>query len=188
MDRADVGLTQNPRPRWPLLHKLTRLLSNAAADSQCAVPVAPEPPGTVAQPVSVLVVDDDPVNLLFVSEMLSCWGIKASLAADGTDAVAIARGQRLDLILMDLQMPVLDGLGATRQIRRYEQEHDLPRVPVVAYTTSDVSRKWLGDFGIDGVLEKPCRSSALHECLQLWCTPARTLASSAHSSLQLRRR
>ncbi len=187
MDSAETGPTHSPRSRWPTLQRLTRRFAHAdavAADSQFAMPSVSEPPKTPAQQVSVLVVDDNPVNLLLVSEMLSWWGIKAMLADDGADAVALAYAQRLDLILMDLQMPVLDGLGATRQIRRFEQEHNLPRVPVVAYTTSAMSWKVLEDFGLDDVLEKPCGLPALQECLQQWCAPAKNLASFTPPALQ----
>lgn len=175
MDSADERLTHNRHARWPLLHRLKRLVASPTADPPYAMPVPPQPTPPQARPLSVLVVDDDPVNLLFVSNMLASCGIKAQLAADGTDAVALACGRRLDFILMDLQMPVLDGLGATRQIRRFERDHGLPRVPVVAYTTSDMSRRSLGDFGIDDVLAKPCRLSALQQCLQQWCPHAKAL-------------
>ena len=57
----------------------------------------------------VLVVDDNPSNLAEACELLSRWGITPILATDGAEAVAVARERELDLILMDLQMPVLDG-------------------------------------------------------------------------------
>ena len=84
----------------------------------------------------VLVVDDEPVNLILASAMLSSFGVKAMVAENGAEAVSLACAVRLDAILMDLQMPVLDGLAATRQIRRVEREHCRARVPVVAYTTA----------------------------------------------------
>ena len=64
-------------------------------------------------------VDDDPVNRTLASELLSCCGVKPLLAASGAEAVALARELRLDLILMDLRMPVPDGFAATAQIRRF---------------------------------------------------------------------
>jgi CheY-like chemotaxis protein len=127
--------------------------------------------------ITVLVVDDEPVNLMLVAEMLSRWGIDVVQAGDGAEAVALACEQPMDLILMDLQMPVLDGVGATRQIRRFERERALARVPVVAYTTSTVHRSALRDIGIDDLLSKPCERPALLECLQRWCAPSKGLAA-----------
>jgi len=124
----------------------------------------------------VMVVDDNPANHLDASELLSAWGITPVLAADGAEAVALARGQDFDLILMDLNMPVLDGLSATQQIRRYEAENAHARAPVVAYTSSvfaeldpDVPNALLRSRGIDGLLAKPCDARSLKACLVRWC-------------------
>lgn len=124
----------------------------------------------------VLVVDDNPINRMLASEMLALWGINPLLAVDGAEAVALACELPLQLILMDLQMPVLDGLGATRQIRRFELERARPHVPIVAYTSAafGADRRHLQHFGLDGVLAKPCEAHELHECLLQWC-PATTV-------------
>jgi len=124
----------------------------------------------------VLVVDDNPVHRMLASEMLALWGINPLLATDGSEAVALACELRLELILMDLQMPVLGGLEATRQIRRFELERARPRVPIVAYTSGAFAtdRMRLQDFGLDGVLGKPCEAHELYECLFRWC-PATTV-------------
>ena len=95
------------------------------------------------------------------------------LAFDGAEAVRLARSRALDLVLMDLQMPVMDGLAATACIRRFEREHSYPRVPVVAYTSSAIAAKdaFLRESGMDAVLEKPCPETSLRECLLRWCAP-----------------
>jgi len=125
----------------------------------------------------VLVVDDNPVNLLVASETLAQWGITPMLAADGAEAVALACGHDFDLILMDLQMPVLDGLAATVQIRRFEREHSTPRTPVVAYTMTafSVNEPRLRASGLDAVLDKPCDSGTLQACLLRWCPPGKCI-------------
>jgi hypothetical protein len=117
----------------------------------------------------VLVVDDNPSNLGDACEALESWGIVPMLAADGAEAVALAAVHDFDLILMDLQMPVLDGLAATRQIRTHEQEHARPRAPVLAYTSRAVEARLLRLCGLDGVLDKPCSAQALQQCLLRWC-------------------
>jgi len=119
------------------------------------------------------VVDDNPVNLMVASEMLSYCGVKPLLASDGVEAVAIARELSLDLILMDLTMPVLDGFDATAQIRRFEHEHARARVPVVAYTATltNSDKPRLRQCGIDAVLEKPVDVHAFQACVMRWCSP-----------------
>ena len=126
----------------------------------------------------VLVVDDNPVNLMIASEMLSAWGITPQLAADGAEAVAVATELQFDLILMDLQMPVLDGLSAARQIRNLRCEPAGTRVTIVAYTSTSPSQSQLRASGIDGVLAKPCDMNALHDCLTQWCPSAAAAVAS----------
>lgn len=134
-------------------------------------------PGLVNRPEPghplVLVVDDSPVNRILASEMLSSMGIETLLAADGAEALALACELRLDLILMDLQMPVLDGFAATAQIRRFERENSRPRVPVVAYTSNLQSGVFshLRECGFLAVLAKPADKRTMHECVMRWCLP-----------------
>lgn len=116
----------------------------------------------------VLVVDDNPEHQMAVSEMLSLYGIEPRLASDGAAAVELATAEQFDIILMDLQMPVLDGLAACKQIRRFEMEHGRVRVPVVAYTSRAVADSVLTACGLDAVLEKPCSAEALGTCLERW--------------------
>lgn len=74
---------------------------------------------------------------------------------------------------MDVQMPVLDGLTATKRIRQFEYEHGLPRVPVIAHTSAAfcLPGRLLPISGVDAVLRKPCDASELQECLLRWCPP-----------------
>lgn len=162
MHRPDPGTL----PNTGLPRRLVRDV--AAPDLAATKPARHARAQPRAQPAFVLVVDDNPVNLLVVSEMLACCGISAMLAADGAQAAALACEHRPKLVLMDLQMPVLDGVGAAKEIRRFEHEHALPRMPIVAYTTSAMSRHALKDYGIDGVLDKPCDLPMLQRCLQAW--------------------
>jgi CheY-like chemotaxis protein len=114
--------------------------------------------------------------------MLARYGVAPFVAEDGAQAVALACGQDFDLILMDLNMPVLDGLAATKQIRRYEHEHDTVRAPVLAYTSQLLDADLLRDCGVDGVLEKPCSDSALQACLLRWCVPRSRVGSGISST------
>ena len=139
----------------------------------------PAPAEASADGSCVLVVDDNPLNLMLASEMLLSFGLTPMLAADGAEAVALACEVRLDLILMDLQMPVLDGFAATQQIRRLERELRRARVPIVAYTSSAPGLKVLQRVGIDDLLDKPCGRAALQACLERWCPVISSVAAAA---------
>jgi two-component system sensor histidine kinase/response regulator len=117
----------------------------------------------------VLVADDNHDLQYTVGEMLACMGAHVLLAEDGAQAVSLVRCNTVDLVLMDLQMPVLDGLGATLQIRRDEIDDQRARVPVVAFSSSSPGSGLLRKCGFDGALDKPCTEEALRECICRWC-------------------
>lgn len=122
----------------------------------------------------VLVVDDNAVNREVASSLLECWGIEAVLAADGAEAVElVACGGEFDLVLMDLEMPVMDGLSASKVIRQVELEPTRPgrRVPIVVCTTATIldGVEDLQQLGLDEVLAKPLSSDAMLACLGRWC-------------------
>ena len=132
------------------LHHQSKILGSrmAAFKSRCerffAYPLATANSGLhpLKQPLSpfprsphILVVDDNPANLGLACELLEGWGITPMLAADGAEAVTLACGHDFDLILMDLQMPILDGLAATKKIRLREREQSCARATVLAYTS-----------------------------------------------------
>jgi CheY-like chemotaxis protein len=128
-------------------------------------------PQSDRSPVRVLVVDDCEVNRLLACAMLARWGIAPVVASDGEEAVCLVRQQPFDLVLMDVDMPGLDGMLATEQIRRFEREQAaVTQVPVVAYTGcafADESR--LRESGMSDLLKKPCSASAMAECLLRHC-------------------
>ncbi len=132
----------------------------------------------------VLVVDDNPVNLMLMAALMASRGLVPSMAADGAEAVALACEQDFDLILMDLQMPVLDGLGATAAIRRFEASHARSAVPVVAYSSTTLGAGVLASHGLNGSLSKPCSDQDLEHCLVQWCPSYRAAPATrgvAHS-------
>ena len=180
------GAFGRPRPGVQWFRMLQRLfLDEAQPAPEWASLTLPAPAEASANGSCVLVVDDNPVNLMLASEMLLSFGLNPMLAADGAEAVALASEVRLDLILMDLQMPVLDGFAATQQLRRLELEHRRARVPVVAYTSSAPGLKVLQGAGIDDVLDKPCDRAELQACIERWCpelAPATTATTAASAA------
>ena len=102
----------------------------------------------------VLVVDDQSDNLTLVSLALQEQGYRVSTAVNGQDAVSVARLVLPQLILMDISMPVLDGIGATRVIRGEEEIKDVPVVILTAHDDDQFRREAL-EAGADGYFTKP---------------------------------
>ncbi len=122
------------------------------------------------QPLNVLVAEDNPVNARVLKGMLEQLGHRPLLCGDGAAALAAYRRapQRIDLILMDYEMPVLDGLEATRRIRQLESEQKLPRKPIIALTAHafrEQQEKCLA-AGMDGYLSKPISLNQLGDTLR----------------------
>ena len=120
----------------------------------------------------VLVAEDNPVNREVLRALLENLRASADFVADGSAALARVTGtpSGYDLVLMDLQMPVLDGLAATRRIRDWEREHDRARTPVVAVTASafEENRRRCQEAGMDDFLVKPVAREQLESMLRKW--------------------
>ena len=125
---------------------------------------------------TVLVVDDSHDNLVLVSLALQDRGYRVVTASNGEEAVASAKLAGPDLILMDIAMPQLDGLEATRRIREQEGNE---RIPVIALTAFDTDgfRKAAHDAGFSGYLTKPIDFDRLFNLIRM-LLPERRVTSS----------
>jgi len=111
--------------------------------------------------VRVLVVEDNPTNRLVATRMLGQLGAEVQTADNGAEGVAAVEAEDFDLVFMDIQMPVMDGVEAARRIRA--MPHPKGQVPIVA-TTANVMPDQLAVYrasGIDGVVAKPISPTAL---------------------------
>lgn len=115
----------------------------------------------------VLVAEDNPVNQMLAAKLLERWGHHAVPATDGLQAVELARSGDFDLILMDLQMPGLDGFEATRRIRGADAGRG-DRVPIIALTAhaGGEHRQRCLDAGMDDFVAKPIDPQRLHDLLE----------------------
>ena len=104
---------------------------------------------------SILVVDDNEINRMLASKVLSKWGLKVSFAENGEIALDKVQQEHYDLILMDLHMPVMDGMEASKAIRRLGGHH--LKVPIIALTASLFSQELetITECGMDGYVIKP---------------------------------
>jgi PAS domain S-box-containing protein len=115
--------------------------------------------------LSILVVEDNPINSLLLTEMLRLRGHTVANAIDGIEAVEQAGKTAFDLILMDISMPRMDGLEATRQIRKEGQSRDVPIIGVTANASPDKLPEFLG-AGMNDVLVKPITRGALANIIE----------------------
>ncbi|MFZ5722817.1 MAG: response regulator [Pseudomonadota bacterium] len=151
-----------PAPEWLRL-PLGRRRLRAALARAAGVDEPPQSPSPQEIPLRVLVVEDNPVNQLVARGMLEKLGCEVEILSDG--ALAVDRLQRggIDLVLMDCEMPGMDGSEATRRIRAREAEQGLPRLPVVAMTAHSGDSDVAGFLaaGMDDCIPKPVSLASL---------------------------
>jgi signal transduction histidine kinase/ActR/RegA family two-component response regulator len=123
------------------------------------------PPTVCAEHLRVLVAEDNVVNQKVVLMLLKKLGVNADMAADGAQAIAAVEGNRYDLVLMDVQMPEVDGLAATREIRsRLPRDRQPVIFGLTAHATTEYRDICLG-AGMDGYLTKPLEQDKLRDLI-----------------------
>lgn len=135
-------------------------------------PKRPEADGQVLSGRSVLVVDDHEVNRRIVGLLLEPHGLRLTFAANGQEAVEMARDARFDVVLMDMQMPVMDGLEATRVIRAEGANTGTPVIALTANAMDNHRAAWAA-VGVRAFLTKPIEPSLLVTTLAEACASAR---------------
>ncbi|MCJ0825632.1 ATP-binding protein [Luteimonas sp. 50] len=138
-------------------------------------------PGSAAS-ARVLLVEDNPVNLMVGQRLLNVLGVDCDTAHNGEAALLRMQASRYDLVLMDCQMPVMDGYSATRHWREAEQAaQDGQHLPIVAMTANAMAgdRQKCIDAGMDDYLAKPVTRAELERCLHRWWRPRPTAGAEA---------
>lgn len=115
----------------------------------------------------ILIAEDNQLNFFITQKFLTGFGVSADKiahASNGVEAIEVWSQGHFDLVLMDLQMPVMDGLDATREIRRLEES---TRTPIVALSAAafESDRRQAFDAGCNGFLSKPLQKSELEELI-----------------------
>lgn len=118
----------------------------------------------------ILAVDDAVDNLAMISLALQQQGYKVVTASNGEDAISVATQTNPNLILMDINLPELDGLGATRRIREHEALRDVPIIAVTAFSTEGFQRAAY-DAGISGYLTKPIDLDRMNQLIARLLSP-----------------
>ena len=111
----------------------------------------------------ILVAEDTPVNQRLAQALLGKRGYDVTLADDGRKAISLFQAQRFDLVLMDMQMPNVDGLEATRAIREWERGNRKSRIPIIAMTANamEADRERCLEAGMDDFIAKPFNANEM---------------------------
>ena len=125
---------------------------------------------TIQPKFLILVVDDSADNVAVISLDLQHQGYRVVTASDGEDAVTVATQMLPNLILMDINLPSLDGLGATRRIRETEALRDVPIVAITAFGTEGFQRAAY-DVGVSGYLTKPIDIDRMNQLIARLLSP-----------------
>ncbi len=153
-----------PAKQSLLLDNIMRVLSGASRTDTGPVPAQAAASGLplTGRPLNVLLAEDNPVNQKFAVRVLEGAGHRVTVANNGREAVERWGANAFDLILMDVQMPELDGLEATREIRAREAGSG-KRSPIIAMTANAMKgdREMCIDAGMDGYVPKPVKKDVL---------------------------
>ena len=178
-DRANLGILRSlnkPIRRADLHQVLVSIAAPGAVDRVLAKPHASAPVGRLQG--RVLLVEDNPINQGVAKAMLLKLGLRLEVANHGEEAVDWVRSADFDLVLMDCQMPVMDGFQATAAIRNLPGARG-KNLPIVALTANALQgdEQACRDAGMNGFLAKPYTLSALHATLTGWLRREKPLAS-----------
>lgn len=190
-----LWLQDEALPPHPRQHQLPAHFDDAALHALLAVPVAHARPAALlanaedGQPAAalpplhlrVLLVEDNTVNRMVAEQLLRVFQCEVRNASDGEQALLALREGGVDVVLMDCQMPVLDGYAATRQWRAEEAESGRPRLPIIAMTANAMAgdRERCLRAGMDDYLSKPIARATLHALLKRWGQRSSDVAASS---------
>ena len=190
-----LWLQDDALPARPRQRQLPAHFDDAALHALLAAPAAPARPAALlanveeGQPtpplpplhLRVLLVEDNTVNRMVAEHLLRVFQCEVRNATDGEQALTALREGGVDVVLMDCQMPVLDGYAATRHWRAEEREAGHTRLPIIAMTANAMAgdRERCLQAGMDDYLSKPIARTTLHALLNRWGQQSSDVAASS---------
>lgn len=166
------GYVVKPLRRSELHKTLSIALGRAKQPSQPSTDSSPSPAPAPSRALRILLVDDSPDNQLLVQSYLKQSPDHITVAENGALAVEAFKTAPFDVVLMDMQMPVMDGYTATRTIREWEAQQQRPPTPIVALTALVLKEEMakVSEVGCTGHLSKPIRKATLLAALDTYRT------------------
>lgn len=180
LNRYVDGVLEKPFQQSKLFDAVARISGwDNLATSKFRVTGAQFNPVLVSQfrGAHILLVEDDEINQQVAKEMLESYGIKITLAINGEEALMALKDENFDGVLMDMQMPVMDGLSTTREIRKNPKYADLPIIALTANVMVSEQNAILA-AGMNDHIGKPIDPDHLVATLAKWVHPARSAESS----------
>ena len=158
--------------------KFAKIGGEGAIERSAAEPIISE---NDKRKIRILVVEDNPVNQKVAQAMLRKMGLRADVVANGQEAINALQMITYDLVLMDCQMPEMDGLEATRVIRLEGSKALNPRIPIIAMTAATMQgdREKCIQAGMNDFIAKPVQQRELAEIIDRW------LAITTNDNLQI---
>src|SRR3990167_5168692 len=146
------------------------LAQRGKGDSPMFTPAQASPPLNVPSDFRILVAEDNSISTKVIRGMLGKLNLQPDTASNGEEALSAMKAQQYDLVLMDCEMPVLDGFSATEQLRAWEAAEHRNRTPVVALTAHILNehKERARQVGMDGHMSKPVELSQLRELIEHW--------------------
>jgi PAS domain S-box-containing protein len=160
-----VGVSKPLRPS-DLLEAMQQALGTRPAAAPQRAVAATVDASSFNRALSILVAEDTPFNQKFIGRLLERWGHRHRIVGNGREALLALERERFDLVLMDVQMPEMDGLAATAVIRQREADTG-GRVPIIAMTAHAMrgDRERCLAAGMDGYVSKPIAIEALRDAM-----------------------
>ncbi|PYC28399.1 hybrid sensor histidine kinase/response regulator [Aquipseudomonas alcaligenes] len=154
-------------------YTLKTTLADELAQRQAGIPrlqPAESGPLQVPEDFRILVAEDNSISTKVIRGMLSKLNLQPDTASNGEEALRAMQERQYDLVLMDCEMPVLDGFSATERLREWEQREQRGRTPVVALTAHILAehKERARQVGMDGHMSKPVEMSQLRELIAHW--------------------
>jgi two-component system sensor histidine kinase/response regulator len=158
---------QKPVRRVELKAAILKVLGQKLRAAERPSPGGPPASPPVAKPLRILMAEDNPFNQRVGSLMLAKSGHAVTIAGNGREAIAALAGQSFDLVLMDLQMPLMDGFEATAAIRTAEQVtgRHIPIIALTAHAMKEDRDRCL-EAGMDGYVSKPIQQDKLRQAIE----------------------
>ncbi len=166
-----IGADSTPGKGSMFWFRIPLELANPPVESvPVPVPATDEAPAPRLEPALILVAEDNAVNRKVVKSMLEKFGFPVECVVNGLEAFEAVKAKRYGLVLMDCQMPEMDGYQATGEIRKFEQETAQPKTPIVALTAHAMmgDREKCMEAGMDDYVTKPIHKQVLLQTILRW--------------------